>query len=137
MLDLTNPKNAHADERLRKETIIWLSTVRPDGRPHLVPVWFLWDGSIVLIFSQPNTQKMRNLRQNTNVALALESNGDGSDVVTLEGKAELLTHNDVTSSHPAYIEKYGEDIKDLNLTPEAMMQSYSQAIRITPTRFMG
>ncbi len=137
MLDLTNPKFAHADERLRKEIIIWLSSVRPDGRPHLVPVWFLWDGSTVLIISQPNNQKIRNLRQNPNVVLALESNNDGSDVVTIEGKAELLTLDDVVSSHPAYIAKYGEDIKGINMTPETMMQTYSQAIRITPTKFGG
>lgn len=137
MPDLTNPKIAHADERLRKETIIWLSTVRPDGRPHLVPVWFLWEGSTVLIFSQPNNQKIRNLRQNPNVMLALESNGDGSDVVTIEGKAELLTPDEVASSHPAYIEKYGEDIKGINMTPETMLAAYSQAIRITPSKFGG
>src|SRR5256885_2571611 len=42
MLDLRDSKDAHIDARLRHEPIIWLSSVRPDGRPHLVPVWFLW-----------------------------------------------------------------------------------------------
>jgi len=79
MLDLTNPKDAHRDERLRKDPIIWLSSVRPDGRPHLVPVWFLWYGETILIFSQPNAQKIRNLRQNTNVILALDDTKDGDD----------------------------------------------------------
>src|SRR6266699_497224 len=88
MLDLKNPKNAHVDERLRREPIIWLSTVRPDGRPHIVPVWFLWDGAAILIFSQPNNQKIRNLRHNPNVALALEAVNQGDDVVLIEGRAE-------------------------------------------------
>ena len=39
MLDLSDSKGAHIDQRLRDEPIIWLSSVRPDGRPHLVPVW--------------------------------------------------------------------------------------------------
>ena len=39
MLDLSDSKGAHIDQRLRDEPIIWLSSVRPDGRPHLVLVW--------------------------------------------------------------------------------------------------
>ena len=33
---------------LDREVIVWLSTVRPDGRPHLIPIWLLWDGDAVL-----------------------------------------------------------------------------------------
>ena len=44
MLDLTNPKHAYIDKRLRANRILWLGSVRPDGRPHLVYVMFLWDG---------------------------------------------------------------------------------------------
>lgn len=40
--------NDLADARLARflaeEPVIWLSTVRPDGAPHLVPTWFAWDG---------------------------------------------------------------------------------------------
>src|SRR5450759_3940313 len=71
MLDLAQPKDALIDQRLRSELIICLSTVRPDGRPHRVPVWFLWDGATFLIFSQPKDQKLRNLRHNPNVVLSL------------------------------------------------------------------
>ncbi len=39
----------HIEERLRSNEMVWLTTVRPDGRPHSVPVWFLWDGATVLI----------------------------------------------------------------------------------------
>ena len=90
MLDLTQPGHAHVDERLRSDIMLWLNTVRPDGRPHSAAVWFLWDGSQFLIFSQPNTQKLRNLQHNPNVVLALDNTKDGSDVIVIEGKAELL-----------------------------------------------
>ena len=73
MLDLTKERDAHIDERLRAELMMWLSTVQPDGRPHLVPVWFLWDGRTILIFSRPNQQKLRNLRHNPNVVVALDT----------------------------------------------------------------
>ena len=31
---------------LEEEAVVWLSTVRPDGTPHIVPVWFWWDGDV-------------------------------------------------------------------------------------------
>ena len=31
---------ARVDRFLREEPVVWLSTVRPDGAPHLVPTWF-------------------------------------------------------------------------------------------------
>ena len=137
MPDLANPKDPHVDERLRKNLIIWLSSVRPDGRPHLVPVWFLWDGKKILIFSQPNTQKIRNLRQNTNVILALDDTKDGEDVVMLEGKAEFLNDPAVNPTLPAYAAKYNSELKSMGYTAEAMAAEYAQAIRITPTRFLN
>jgi PPOX class probable F420-dependent enzyme len=136
MLDLTQPKNAHVDQRLRSEPIIWLSSTRPDGRPHLVPVWFLWDGSTILIFSQPKTQKVRNLRQQTAVMLALDSK-EGGDVVLIEGQATLLDEPTAQVVPRAYFEKYAQDLKDMGTDPQQMAASYSQPIRITPTKFVS
>ena len=137
MLDLTQPKYAHVDERLRSDIMIWLNTVRADGRPHSAAVWFLWDGSQFLIFSQPNTQKIRNLQHNPNVVLALDNTKNGSDVIVIEGKAELLKQGDVNTTLPAYAEKYLPELKDMGWTPESMAADYSQPIRVTPTKFVG
>jgi len=134
MLDLTKERDAHIDKRLRAELMMWLSTVRPDGRPHLVPVWFLWDGETILIFSQPNQQKLRNLQHNPNVVVALDTAGQGDDVVMIEGKAELLNDPGVSAALPAYAEKYKQRLELYGWTGEAMAQDYSQAIRITPTK---
>ncbi len=136
MLDLNNPQDAHVDERLRKEPIIWLSTVRPDGRPHLVPVWFFWDGKTILIFSQPGNQKMRNLQQNQNVMLALEALEQGEDVVLIEGKAELTGRPAQTMNMPEFAAKYDELIKSMNTDPDTIAKSYSEAILVTPTKFI-
>ena len=62
---------ARIDRLLRMETVVWLSSVASDGRPHLVPVWFSWDGDAVLIASKPNARKVGNLRANPSVMLAL------------------------------------------------------------------
>lgn len=137
LLDLSNPKDAHIDERLRTEPIIWLGTVRPDGRPHMIPVWFFWDGETITIYSQPNNQKMRNLQHSTNVTLALNTADDGDDVVVAEGKAELLGKSTQTMNNPAYLEKYDWLIKKMKADPETMAADYSEVIRVTPTRFIS
>ncbi len=134
-LDLSTPQGAHIAERLRDDLIVWLATVRPDGRPHLVPVWFLWDGETILIFSQPN-QKMRNLRANPNVALSLDGTVTGDDVVTIEGMAELPPRGTVTAELGPYAEKYAGKLREMGWTPKQMAQAYTEAIRITPTKFL-
>jgi hypothetical protein len=55
MLDLETTFGRRADERPRTETVCWLATNRPDGSPVLVPVLFLWDGSTIVLFSQPGS----------------------------------------------------------------------------------
>ena len=137
MLDLTKKGDAHIDERLRSNIMIWLNTVRADGRPHSAAVWFLWDGTAFLIFSRPNKQKIRNLRQNSNVLLALDDTKNGRDVIQVEGKAELLEHYDVDATLSAFAEKYSPLFKQMGSSPEAMAADYSQGIRITPTKFLG
>lgn len=135
-LDLSQPKQAHINERLRAEPVIWLATVRPDGRPHLVPVWFLWDGETILIFSQPNNQKIHNLRANPAVTLALEAANEGEDVAILEGRARLVGPDDIQASAPDYVAKYESGMAELGMTWDTMSASYSQPIRVTPSRLV-
>lgn len=136
LLDLSKERDAHIDKRLRENTIIWLNTVRPDGRPHAVAVWFLWDGESFLIFSRPKNQKIYNIRQNPNVLLAVDDTRRGSDPITIEGTATLLAPGEADTTAEAYVAKYGADIKRIGFTPASMAAEYSQAIRIVPTRVM-
>ena len=76
---------ARIDQMLRSETVIWLSSVCADGSPHLVPIWFSWDGETVLIASKPNAKKVGNLRANPSVMLALGEPDDDFDVGMVEG----------------------------------------------------
>jgi PPOX class probable F420-dependent enzyme len=138
MLDLSQERDAHIDQRLRSDLIMWIGTVRPDGRPHLVPVWFVWDGKEVVIFSRPGSRKVRNIRENPHVVLALDDTKGGEDVISIEGEAELLlTGSDVMMAYPAYAEKYSEVLRGMNTTVEAVAKEYTQGIRVTPRRFLG
>lgn len=137
MLDLTQAKDAHVNQRLHSEKMIWISTVRPDGKPHLVPVWYYWDGSTVLIFSQSNSQKVRDLRHSPNVVLALETAKEGDDVVLIEGEAVLLNPASVNTATPGFAQKYASWIRRMDWDAEAMAKEYDQPIRVTPTRFIS
>ncbi len=125
---------SHVEERLCSDEMVWLSTVRPDGRPHSIPVWFLWESATLLIFSQPNTQKIRNLRKNPSVTLALDDTKKG--VVILEGKAELLGQGDASVTLQAYGEKYREGLRRIGRTAKEFTMLYSQPIRVTPVRLI-
>ena len=37
---------------LETEPVIWLSSIRPDGAPHLVPTWFAWDGEATVVLTR-------------------------------------------------------------------------------------
>ena len=139
--------NAHVEQRLRNDPLVWLITVRPDGRPHVVPVWFFWDDETFLICSHPNSQKLRNLRQNSHVILALDGAGNlGYDLVVVEGTAELLNETSLSLSkaYPAFAEKYAALLQSIleaglenqDLDWQALVADYSQPIRVTPTRFV-
>jgi PPOX class probable F420-dependent enzyme len=90
MLDTTTEAGPPAEARLREEIIIWLTTVRSDGRPQSVPVWFLWDGETFLIYPQPGRQKLKNIGSNPRVGLHLNSSTRGGDVVRIEGTSEVV-----------------------------------------------
>ena len=105
MLDTTTEAGARADRRLREETMIWLTTVRTDGQPQSVPVWFLWDGDTFLVYSQRGRQKLRNIRGNPRVGLNLNSNARGGEVVRVEDTARIVEDAPPVTEVPDYVEK--------------------------------
>jgi PPOX class probable F420-dependent enzyme len=136
MLDLNKERHAHIDARLRNDMMIWLSSVRPDGRAHLVPVWFLWTGEVFYVFSKPD-QKIRNLQQNTSVVLGLDDTKGGEEPIMIEGEATLLPPGEVDATMSAYAAKYRPRFEQYNWTPETMAKDYTEAILIRPSKLYG
>lgn len=135
MLDTTTEAGARAAGRLREEEIAWLTTVRPDGQPQSVPVWFLWDGEGFLIYSQSGRQKLKNIARNPRVDLNLNSNDHGGDVVRAEGTAEVVDDFPPANEVGEYLEKYREAIARISYDPESFARDYSVALRVTPARW--
>jgi PPOX class probable F420-dependent enzyme len=120
--------------RLKNDIVIWLVTAGNDRRPHAVPVWFWWDGKTFLIYAVPG-QKARNVRENRYVELHLNSDPAGNDVLRVEGTASSARTQPPADKVRGYIRKYGDQIKDLGMTPQQFAQDYKVPIRVRPTRF--
>jgi hypothetical protein len=72
------------EERMAGARNYWVVTVRPDGRPHAMPVWGAWLDGKLYIEGSPETRRHRNLAANPHVVAHLEN---GSEVVIVEGEA--------------------------------------------------
>lgn len=110
-----------ADGRTEKARNIWLASVRPDGRPHLVPIWFVIDAGRWYICTGSDSVKARNLRANPRVALALE---DGDHPFVVEGAARQVTPSS------AVVRKFKAKF-DWDITTDA---EYGAVFEITVTR---
>jgi PPOX class probable F420-dependent enzyme len=135
LFDTTTEVGKRAEARLKEEEVAWMTTVRSDGQPQTVPVWFLWDDEEILIYSQPNRQKLRNISRNPRVGLNLNSNEQGDDVVRLEGTAIIDEDAPLSSEVVPYVEKYRESIARIGYDVEGFARAYSVAVRVRPERW--
>ena len=78
---------AHAEERLRSATVYWIATASRDGTPRVRPVDGLWHEGVLYVGGSPDTRWARDLAANPRISVHLDG---GTDVVILEGEAELL-----------------------------------------------
>jgi PPOX class probable F420-dependent enzyme len=131
--------NPALQQRLRDEKTVWLTTVREDGTPQPVPVWYLWDGDVFLIFSQPKAQKLRNIAHNPKVSLNFKHTDDFGEegIVIIFGDAYIDKTVPPSNQITEYQEKYLEGIKDINMTPDSLAAEFSVALRVKPTRVRG
>ena len=96
-----------AEERLAKSHDYWVATARPDGRPHLMPVWAVWDGGAVWFSSSLGSRKARNLAGEARCSIATDN---AWEPVVLEGVARVVTDHDALARFIALEnEKYGTD----------------------------
>jgi PPOX class probable F420-dependent enzyme len=136
-IDTSTPFGERAERRLREERVAWLTTVKRDGTPVPVPVWFHWDGDGFLLYSRPDQAKLRNIAANPHVTLHLDGNGQGGDVVVVTGDASVDEGAPKASEVPEYVEKYAGFISRNGWSPESFADDYSVPVRVRATRLRG
>ncbi len=82
------------EERLlREERVARLATLQKDGRIHLIPVCYTYNGRNILVGTSLDSKKVKNLRRNSNITLLIDRYGeDWSKLkgVMIQGRAEVI-----------------------------------------------
>jgi nitroimidazol reductase NimA-like FMN-containing flavoprotein (pyridoxamine 5'-phosphate oxidase superfamily) len=100
-----------ARERLEDAQLYWLTTVRPDGRPHVTPLLSVWLDGALHFCTGPTERKAKNLAQNPHVVLTTGQNtlDEGLDIV-VEGEAvPVADHAELQRLADTYESKHGSD----------------------------
>lgn len=132
----------------RKEVVaaetFWVSTVRPDGRPHVTPLIAVWHDEAIWFTTGPDERKAQNLAANASCILTTGRSdlfAGGLDVV-IEGSAEQVTEDaELQPVAEAFGAKYGTEIWDFVVHDGAFrhrdMDGRALVFRVRPVRGLG
>jgi PPOX class probable F420-dependent enzyme len=137
-IDTSTELGKRTERLLNTATVCWLTTVDGNGRPFPSPVWFLYeDDGTLLIYSQPNKPKLRNIASNAAVAINFDSEENGDRVVIFDGAAVIDDSPKAVIDHEAYLAKYHEGILTIGMTDESFSQDFSVAVRVVLQKLRG
>lgn len=79
------------EDYLSRPLLARIATVTPGGRPHIAPMWFLYEDHVLYITTPITTRKVKNIQSNPDVAVSIDSSdeAEGTKGIILRGKAEL------------------------------------------------
>jgi nitroimidazol reductase NimA-like FMN-containing flavoprotein (pyridoxamine 5'-phosphate oxidase superfamily) len=136
-------KEQHVQALLAEPVLARLATADPKTlQPHVVPVWFMWDGSSLWISAFVSTRKVKDLLKNPRCAVLIEPaepKGSPLQAVLMEGVAELI------SAPASLVAEMSERIYTKYMGPQGVLapepQSWKQdpenrLVRLTPQKRM-
>jgi hypothetical protein len=95
---------SRAEQVLESARTYWLASVRPEGRPHVAPVWCVWLGGALYFSTGDSSRKAKNLRVSGNCVISIES---GSTHIVVEGHAQRVRdETTLRQMTEAYARKY-------------------------------
>jgi hypothetical protein len=131
-------------EQIIEADTFWLSTVRPDGRPHVTPLIAVWHGDAIWFTTGPDERKAKNLAENSSCVLTTGRSDlvDGGLDIVLEGTAEQVTDEaELEPIAEAFAAKYGTEIWNFVVRDGAFsdreMGGRAIVFRIRPVRGLG
>jgi hypothetical protein len=104
-----------AEQRLKKSHNYWICTIKPattkpDGSPHVMVVWGLWQDGRILVSTGATSRKARNLAANPNCIICTEH---AHEAIIVEGVAEIAGVAARRKMIPAYERKYKFDLSKM------------------------
>jgi general stress protein 26 len=127
---------------LEEAEIYWVSSVRPDGRPHVTPLLGIWLNGAMYFCTGDHERKAKNLDLNPHCILTTGCNSlDGLDVV-VEGDVTKVTDKaELQRAADLYETKYGSHFTSPDGTwfglADSIRQSDVVLYRLAPVRVMG
>jgi PPOX class probable F420-dependent enzyme len=119
-----------AQERLTASRSFWLATMWADGRPHLMPVWCVWDAGALSFSTGTRSRKARNLAADPRCVLSTE---DASSPVVVEGVAEFVRDPLAIARVAALL----SDKYDVELGADFHDPDVNATVRVVPLRAFG
>ncbi|WP_440082669.1 pyridoxamine 5'-phosphate oxidase family protein [Streptosporangium sp. LJ11] len=116
----------------------WLSTVRPDGRAHAVPVLLIWSGDAPWITTRPTSRKARNLAGNPHCVITVA--GETLDLVVEGNATRARDEDELRRVAAAFRAKYEWElaVRDGSVHEDGLPGSPEYGFyRVTPTRAFG
>ncbi len=109
--DATPTAWAEASERLATAEVYWLSTVRPDGRPHVTPLIAVWLDGALHFCTGPGERKAQNLADNPHCVITTGCNAlaEGLDLVVEGDAVQVRDEARLQRLADLYESKYGSD----------------------------
>ena len=112
-----------------------LATVRPDGQPHVVPLWFVCDRETFVVLSKPDAQKVRNLVGEPRAMVSIGQPGNvGTSLVEVIGEVERGGGAELAARFGS---KYQPLLQAAGVTLDQFLQTYPIIIRLRPTRWLS
>jgi len=99
-----------AEQRLKKSHNYWITTVKPDGSPHTMVVWGLWQDGRFLFSTGSKSRKARNLEENPHCIVC---NEHAHEAIIVEGTSEIADVAARRKMLPLYERKYKFDMSTM------------------------
>jgi len=131
---------AEQDELLEAARVLQVASILPDGRPHLVPMWFVRDDDGLLAFTTyGNAQKVKNLERDPRITVLAEAGSAYNELrgLAIDGRAETVSDPHVTARVLQLVgARYGDQPRpDPDPTLEPPPAAYKRVtVRIHPER---
>lgn len=127
-----------ATARLETAPKVWLQTVRPDGRPHAMPVLFVWADGVGYVASRPGTRKSRNIEANPHATVTVAA--EDVDLVLETTSSRVRSSSELDRVASLFEAKYGWvfSVRDGSSYDDSLPGSPEYGFyRFTPTRAYG
>ena len=130
MSDLTPEQTA---EFLERPLVAVMVTLRADGSPHAIPVWYEYRDGDFIVFTSDTFVRVKNLRMDSRAAITVSNHEEPYMYVSAEGPVSI-TSDGVAETGLSIARRYMGERGDRFL--EEVLDEHSVLLRLTPERVL-